>query len=91
MNLDELDENEEQPSTKMPPAQPFAEQDDLDWLKNINDQQNVPPVPASPVSPFVPRRTAPLEETTETAFPIGSKARRKNRHAGSRRSFHGLV
>jgi len=61
--------DEEKSSTELPSAQPFAEQDDLDWLKNINGQQSVPPAPASPVSPFVPRRTAPLEETTDSSVP----------------------
>ncbi len=61
--------DEEKPSVELPSAQPFAGQDDLDWLKNINEQHSVPPAPASPVSPFVPRRTAPLEETTDSGVP----------------------
>jgi len=51
---------------------PFEEkpaQGELSWLKNLDEQQGIE-TPSDPVSPFVPRRTAPLDgESNQDSMP----------------------
>jgi hypothetical protein len=59
---------EEKPAEETASPQPFADESGMDWLNKIGEQQATESPPA-PVAPFVPRRTAPLENEPDNSIP----------------------